>query len=696
MRSSARLAGVFRLVALPLLALALAAPIAPHPAVAAPKRPRLDALLQDAARARGPERERALERIAAQGSAVVSPLFEHLGKGPDDERLAAAEALARIGSGPRGSEFVAREAERRFRALQARPVPANGDLRRLLLLVYARTTGPAGVELVCDGLHDEALRETAAAELVRMGPAAARELVITATERPEVVQAAAIEVLKTMPEAAAPLVVPLFQRPSDEASRFAALLLTELRDPRIVPQLIALVREQTAHDEADVLRALSIYGDLPEVRETVVEALGSRFPYLRYAAVEVVRGWRDEAALQQLRPALVGLARGDEAEDVKAGAARTLLAHWAVDAVEALHEVLDDDEARPRARVAAAEALGFLGTADDVVALVRLLEAAPETPGLVPALRAALRRLTYRAEGSPPADFRAPVAAAEALGDPLELEPLEDPPALAPPAWTNDEDGPLVLVLGGLPDFGPQSLAPWLGDVASDYRVVAVALPDAEGSGDSGWEQAFDRGLEALRTHCEAERATLVGHGFGALLALRYATRHPDRVARLVLVGLPLPYRAAWDEWAVAALRRLPERSLKDLTVLRTGWQGDPPLSADRGGWRVMAPALFQVAETAALVRDRPGPAELGRARLDALGPFDLRPDLLALTVPTLVVVGMADPLPEEQRAVWRQHAERSDGRFRFAVIPGAGHYPFLEQPESFRRELAAWLPPAE
>lgn len=682
------------LLVVTLLALDLAAA---RPAAGAKRPPRVDALLQAAARARGLERERALERLKEQGSAVVSPLFDRLEKGPDEERLAAAEALGLIGSGAGAEELVARESERRFRALQARPVPANGDLRRLLLIVFARARGPAGVELVCDGLHDEALRETAAAELVRMGPPAARELVITATERPGVVQAAAIDVLKTMPEAAAPLIVPLFQRPTDEASAFAAMLLTELRDPRIVPQLIALVREQKAHDEADVLRALSIYGDLPEVRETVREALRSPFPYLRYAAVEVVRGWRDDESVQSLRAPLVALARSDEAEDVQAGAIRTLLAHWATETVPSLLEVLEDDDAKPRARVAAAEAIGFLGTAESVVPLVRLLESDPPTPGLLPALRAALRRLTYRPEGSAPDDLRGALAVGDALGDPLELEPLEDAPALAPPAWTSGEDGPLVLVLGGLPDGGPESLAPWLGEeVAAAYRVVAVALPEPAAATDSGWEQGLDRGLEALREHLGAEQATLVGHGFGALLALRHATRHPDRVARLVLVGMPLPYRAAWDEWSAAAVTRLPDQAIADLGVLRAGWRGDAPRAADRGVWRVLAPTLFQAAETAVLVRDRPGPADLGRARLDALGPFDLRPDLLALAAPTLVVVGTADPLPDDQRAVWRQHHDESGARLRFVVLGGAGHYPFLEQPEAFRRELAAWLPPPE
>ena len=638
-------------------------------------------------------RGEAVAAIASLGAPAVEPLFKLMDAGPAAERAVAAEALGAI-----GGEEVALRVKGRFGKLQGRPTTENAAERRLLLVAFARARGSASVELVCDALHDEALRETAKAELVRMGPGAARELVITATEQPEVVQEAAIEILATMPEAAAPLVVPLFQRPTDASSRFAGMLLAELKDPRIVPQLVALVRDRTAHDESDVLRALAVY-DVPEARRAIADALSSPFPYLRFAAVEVVRGWTDDAGVALVRDRLRAMARADDAEDVRAGAARTLLAHWDTGAADTLLETLWDGDALPLARVAAAEALGFLGPAEASLDVVRVLEAAPAAPGLVGALRAALRRLTYRPEGSDPAAFRIPPPAREALGDPIDLEPLPGGAASGPDAalsaWTNGEDGPVVFVLAGLPDFGPRTVAAWLGELADDYRIVAVALPDPRGAAAAslGWEQAFDHGLAALRADLDVESATFVGHGFGALLALRYAARHPDRVTRLVLVGMPQPRRSAWDAWMAAALGRLTRAQFADLELLRTGWQGEPPLAAARGGWRVLAPTLFHEPANAVLVRDAAGPADLGRARLDAIGPFDQQPDFDALAIPTLLVVGQDDPLPDDQRAAYRRRHEETGGRQRFVEIPGAGHFPHLEQPAAFRAELRAWLP---
>ena len=62
-----------------------------------------------------------------------------------------------------------------------------------------------------------------------------------------------------------------------------------------------------------------------------------------------------------------------------------------------------------------------------------------------------------------------------------------------------------------------------------------------------GWqEQVAD--LEALREAWGLEQLTICGYSWGGLLAMLYATEHPDRVARLALVS-PAP---AWR-------RRAPE-----------------------------------------------------------------------------------------------------------------------------------------
>src|SRR5678815_3274742 len=93
------------------------------------------------------------------------------------------------------------------------------------------------------------------------------------------------------------------------------------------------------------------------------------------------------------------------------------------------------------------------------------------------------------------------------------------------PAWTAGDNGPGVVLLHGSAD----SPLAWDG-VAARSRVYAPALPPLAGGlalqADLPW-------LDALMTETGAR--VLAGHSYGALLALRYALRHPGRLDRLVI-----------------------------------------------------------------------------------------------------------------------------------------------------------------
>ncbi len=103
--------------------------------------------------------------------------------------------------------------------------------------------------------------------------------------------------------------------------------------------------------------------------------------------------------------------------------------------------------------------------------------------------------------------------------------------------------GPPVVMLHGLL---VGSLASWYFTTAPALsKTHEVLLYDLRGHGKSertsrGYDLATMAGdLEALTA--ELGPMTLVGHSYGALIALRFALEHPQRVHRLVLVEAPLP-----------------------------------------------------------------------------------------------------------------------------------------------------------
>lgn len=100
--------------------------------------------------------------------------------------------------------------------------------------------------------------------------------------------------------------------------------------------------------------------------------------------------------------------------------------------------------------------------------------------------------------------------------------------------------GPPLLCLPG----GPGRAAAYLEDLAglSDVRTLVLLDARATGRSEVPAEPAtlrFDRlagDVEALREHLGLDRADVLGHSAGCLVAQAWAAAHPDRVGRLVLV----------------------------------------------------------------------------------------------------------------------------------------------------------------
>lgn len=156
------------------------------------------------------------------------------------------------------------------------------------------------------------------------------------------------------------------------------------------------------------------------------------------------------------------------------------------------------------------------------------------------------------------------------------------------------EDGPLVVLLHGFPEawFSWQRQIPALA--SAGYRVLA---PDMRGFNLSDKPQGVDKyhiehltgDVAALINWAGAERATVVGHDWGANVAWHFAMRHGDMLDRLVTMNVPHPatMKTAFinpaqllrSSYAFAfQFPRLPERMFlaRDVAVLRKTLQVDP------------------------------------------------------------------------------------------------------------------------
>jgi len=218
--------------------------------------------------------------------------------------------------------------------------------------------------------------------------------------------------------------------------------------------------------------------------------------------------------------------------------------------------------------------------------------------------------------------------------------------------------------------------------LAERYTAVAFDRPGSGFSGrsaqDGGSPQAQAAVLRAAAAALGLRRPILVGHSFGAAVALAWAVDAPPEVAAVVTLGgyvLPLGGPPPW----VVALLRSPStlravgrlgrsrlgRPLVDSALRRAFFPGLPPREYAR-----IAPAL--ALDEARLIND-------GDDRKSAeAGLRALQPRYARLDTPVVVVVG------EQDRMVPPSTSEKLYAllpRAEIVRLPAAGHMPQFTAP---------------
>lgn len=110
--------------------------------------------------------------------------------------------------------------------------------------------------------------------------------------------------------------------------------------------------------------------------------------------------------------------------------------------------------------------------------------------------------------------------------------------------------GPVVVLLHGYAETS-DSWAPLAAELVKTYTVV---VPDLRGIGHSsrpagGYDkktQAAD--IRAVVMALGHDRASVISHDIGIMVAYAYAARYPDKVERLVVMDAPIPGIAPWDD----------------------------------------------------------------------------------------------------------------------------------------------------
>lgn len=240
-------------------------------------------------------------------------------------------------------------------------------------------------------------------------------------------------------------------------------------------------------------------------------------------------------------------------------------------------------------------------------------------------------------------------------------------------------EGPAVLLVHGLAG-APVNWIEVAPALLAGHRVLA---PDLPGHGASpalagGGAEAFADALAAVLERLEAAPAVVVGHSFGAHLALLLARRHPALVGGLVLVA----------PTGIETRRRAARVVVLGSAVVRPGARVAPlaPLLAGRAWFRAAVFSPWGVADAAALsaratwafladLRAHTGLRAAARAMLDD----DPRQDLDGVRCPALLLWGARDRQVPPRDGF--EYARRLGAPIR--LVADCGHLLIGERPEA-------------
>jgi proline iminopeptidase len=269
--------------------------------------------------------------------------------------------------------------------------------------------------------------------------------------------------------------------------------------------------------------------------------------------------------------------------------------------------------------------------------------------------------------------------------------------------------GQPVIVLHGGPDFDHSYLLPDLDRLKDAFRLIYYDQRGRGKSAENVRPEDVTLGsdlddLDRVRQHFRLDSVVLLGHSWGAVLALEYALRHPTRVSYLILMN-PAPASAA----DLAAFRKIyvekigADMDRQRAIVASAAYQAGnpeavmaryrihfkPSLARTEDYERLMATmqAAFTRQGSEGIVKARAVEDRLMRDTWEIPG-YDLVPKLRSLRIPTLVIAGDHDFFPIEVAA----HIADALPSGQLVTMKNCGHFSFLECPNEVRNALVGFF----
>jgi pimeloyl-ACP methyl ester carboxylesterase len=248
--------------------------------------------------------------------------------------------------------------------------------------------------------------------------------------------------------------------------------------------------------------------------------------------------------------------------------------------------------------------------------------------------------------------------------------------------------GPLVVMLHGFPDYW-YTWRDQMPALAKHFQVVAVDLrgynlSDKPDGVENYTVEKLVGDVEAVLQHFKRDKAVIVGHDWGGMIAWSFAMAHPEKTDRLIVLNLPHPR---------GMLRELAnnEEQQKNSEYARRFQQPDAAskLKPEFLIFWVKEPAAQKKYLEAMKRSSMEGMLNYYKANYPK-PPYKVERDFPPVKCSVLMIHGLKDPylLPGALNDTWKW-VEKD---LTLITVPKAGHFVHRDAPEFVTKKIVAWL----
>lgn len=185
--------------------------------------------------------------------------------------------------------------------------------------------------------------------------------------------------------------------------------------------------------------------------------------------------------------------------------------------------------------------------------------------------------------------------------------------------------------------------------------------------------------LDAIRAKLGFQKFDLIGHSWGGLLAMGYASAHPEHIEKFILIDSAA---SAWKDTLFLFDKVFPDVGEKDKEVDNRLGKSDEAHKEHLDNYFGM---LFYSQENhdrfVAGITDPGDNFAVNQAVGKAIAKLDLTPNLSKFNFPTLVITGRFD-MNVAPLTAWKMY--KAIPGANIVIFTKSGHLPFYEEPDKF------------